>query len=338
MPMHEIRASVIVCVYNRSAEVQRCLGSLLAMDDRSFEMVLVDDASTDDTPRQLDAFRQSHLDRPIAIVRTRRNLGVSGARNVGLAAAGGEFVFFTDSDCTVDRGWLGKMVKGFDSREVAAVAGVVLNASPANLAERAYVGRTRIKQSRWQNRNLVGGNMGFRREIALRYLFDDALTYGCDEDDLAWRMQSDGHRLTFIPDAIVHHHHPLDLRRYLRMGYRQGIGSARYWYKRSIYVGRDLAAGFAALLTLPLAVIDTQWLAVPVLFAALQLAAIAFNEIALKSKSLRETIFVFPVCVTYQICKAGGVLATWLRLAFGREQPIRESKQRWLNRKRPEPK
>ena len=326
-------ASVIVCVYNRGKEVQRCLDSLLALDDQSFEIVLVDDASTDDTARHLNAFRQNHPGRRIQIVRNERNLGVSGARNVGLAAAMGDFVLFTDSDCTVDHVWLGKMVSSLDAPGVAATAGVVLNEPPANFAERAYVGRTRIKQSSWQSRSLVGGNMGFRRDIAMQYMFDDALTYGCDEDDLAWRMQSDGHLVTFTAEAIVHHHHPLNLRRYLHMGFRQGIGSARYWYKRGVYLGRDLAAGFAACFSLPLVTIDARWVAVPVVFAAVQLAAMAFNEIALKEKSLLETILVFPICVLYQLCKAAGVLATWLRLAVGREPNIRSSKRKWLNRR-----
>src|SRR2546425_9753622 len=100
--MDGITASIIICVYNRHVQVVECLESLLAMDFKDFEIVVVDDASTDDTADRLEDFRQFHPRIPMTIVRNECNLGVSGARNAGLKAAQGEFVFFTDSDCTVD--------------------------------------------------------------------------------------------------------------------------------------------------------------------------------------------------------------------------------------------
>ena len=303
------------------------------MDHQDFEIVLVDDASTDDTPRQLKAFRENHPDKLITITRNERNLGVSGARNAGLRVAKGEFVFFTDSDCVVDRGWLTALLHVFTTTDASAIGGAVLNPLPTNTAERAYVGRSRITQSRWQSRRVAGSNMGFRRDIVRRYLFDEALSYYCDEEDITWRMQCDGHAVAFVPEAVVHHHHHLNLRSYLSMARRQGAGSARYWYKRGTYVGRDLWAGFAALVTLPLAILDLRLLAIPALFALLQLAAIAFNEIALKGKGLGETLRILPVCVWYQMHKAWGVVMTWGRMVVGRERAIRESKRRWRNKR-----
>ena len=330
--MNNIEASVIVCVYNRGTEVQGCLDSLLAMDHQDFEIVLVDDASTDDTPRQLEAFRETHPDKPITITRNERNLGVSGARNAGLRVARGEFVFFTDSDCIVDRGWLTTLLHVLSTTNAAAVGGAAVNPSPTNLAERAYVGQTRITQSRWQSRRIAGGNMGFRRDIAVRYQFDEALNYYCDEEDMAWRLQSEGHAVINVPEAVVHHHHHLNLRGYLSMARRQGAGSARYWYKTGTYVGRDLWAGFAALVTLPLAILDLRLLVIPALLALLQVAAIAFNEMALKGKGFGETLYILPVCLLYQSHKAWGVVTTWGRMLLGGERAIRESKRKWWNR------
>src|SRR5439155_866013 len=184
--MYGITASIIICVYNRHVQVVECLESLLVMDFKDFEIVVVDDASTDDTADRLEDFRQFHPRIPMTIVRNECNLGVSGARNAGLKAAQGEFVFFTDSDCTVDHRWLGTLLKAFDQLDVGAVSGLVLDIVPQTLAERAYVGTCRIGSNKWQHRGLVGNNMGFRRALVIHYLFDEALTYGCDEDDIAW--------------------------------------------------------------------------------------------------------------------------------------------------------
>jgi GT2 family glycosyltransferase len=332
--MGEPTASVIICVYNHGRQAQDCLHSLLAMERQDFEIVLVDDASTDDTPDRLAAFREAHPDRAITIVRNQRNLGVSGARNVGLRAAQGRYAFFTDSDCIVSRRWLGTMIAALEESSADAVAGLVRNPPPTTLAERAYVGGSRLHAGRFQDRQLVGGSMGFVRRVALQYLFDEALTYGCDEDDMARRLRADGRTIAFAADAELQHNHRLTMRSYLRMAYRQGMGSARYWYKHGVYVGRDLWAGLAGVATLPLGLIDWRLLAVPLFLLLLQLAASAYNEIALKGKGVVETLCVLPVCVLCQVCKTCGVVRTWLRMLFGGEHAIRESKRRWRDSRR----
>lgn len=326
--MNNITASVIICIYNRPVQVIECLESLLAMDFKDFEIVLADDASTDDTPNRLENFRQAHPRTPITIVRNEYNLGVSGARNTGLKAAQGEFVFFTDSDCTVDRGWLGALIKAFDNPDVVAVSGLVIDLPPQTIAERAYAGTCRLGLQNWQRRALVGCNMGFRRAIVGRYLFDEALTYGCDEDDIAWRMQRAGHGSAFVPDAVVYHNHRMNLYGYLGQAVRQGRGSARFWYKRGIYIGRDLWALTAAVLTLPLAIFDMRFLVVAAFCGGLQIAALTYNERGFKGKKWLETLYILPVCILYTLLKGWGVFTTLLRLACGGEKAIRASKRR----------
>jgi GT2 family glycosyltransferase len=333
-PIANVRASVIICVYNRAEQAKECLDSVLALDFDSFEIVIVDDASTDDTPEHLDRYRQAHPASPISIVRAEHNRGVSGARNLGIESARGEIVFFTDSDCTVDPGWLREMVGELERSQATAVAGRVVTPPPTNLVERAYAGTSRIQQGRHQQRTLSGGNMGLLRAVALDYLFDEALTLYCDETDLAWRLQQDGHRIAYAPNAVVQHNHPLTLRRYLSMAYRQGVGAARYWYKRGVYVGRDVVFLLAAIATLPFAIVDVRALALTALCLALQVAALAYNELTFKGKSLAETIIVLPLCLLYSCCKTLGVVKTLIRLLLGRESTIRESKRRWLARQR----
>jgi glycosyltransferase involved in cell wall biosynthesis len=322
-------ATVIVCVHNRAAQVTTCLESLLNMEFRDFEVVIVDDGSTDDTGSCLLEFKRSHPGLRLTVVRNERNLGVSAARNMGLDAATGEFVCFTDSDCTVEPGWLGALMNGLKAPGVAAVAGTVLDDPPRTLAGRACAGACRIGQSRWQGRSLLGGNMGFRRECALRYRFDAALTYGHDEDDIAWRLQADGHRIAFVPAAVVNHHHPINLREYLRLAFRQGEGDARFWYKHGVYVGRDLVSLAGALATLPLGLLDARLLIVPGCFALLQVAALTYNEVAFKGKGIGETLQVLPLLVLYHLCKAWSVFRTMVRIAAGQEKAIQDSKRSW---------
>src|SRR5262245_8196999 len=98
-----ITASVVVCVYNRADQVGPCLESLIAQDGPPAELVVVNDGSTDATARVLEEFRLAHPGRPIVVVHNPTNLGLSAARNVGIEAASGKYILFTDSDCTVAR-------------------------------------------------------------------------------------------------------------------------------------------------------------------------------------------------------------------------------------------
>jgi len=323
------RSSIVICVYNRGDEVQACLKSLLELTDRDFEIVLVDDCSTDDTPERLAAFQDAHRDVSVTIVRNQTNLGVSGARNTGVDAATGRFVLFTDSDCEVDPHWLERILVPFEDPSTAGVGGTVLNPEPETYAERAYVGRSRIVPSMAQARHLVGCNMAYRREAVARLRFDEALTYGCDEDDLARRLIKSGYRIAFAPDAVVHHRHRLTARSYMRMARRQGQGAARHWYKHGRYVGRDLLPIVAAIATLPLALIDAKLLLLPAAFATAQLAAIAYNEYHLKGKGVVETLTVLPMAVLYYVFKLTGYLQTAVSLLAGGESKIRTSKARW---------
>jgi GT2 family glycosyltransferase len=327
------RASIIICVYNRPDQVVECLESLLALDYQDFEIVAVDDGSTDETPGRLRQFQKDHPEKAVTIVRRERNAGLSAARNAGIQAARGEYVFFTDSDCRVDRSWLGAMLQAFDAPDVAAVMGLVRDQTPRNLSERAYVVSPRIEPDRWRQRVLAGNNMGFRRAVAAAYLFDEAMSYYCDEIDLAHRLLADGHRIAFAPQAVVHHNHPMTLGKYLKLGYRQAQGSARFWYKYGI-VGRDLLPLAAALLTLPLGLADLRLLAVPGFFLLLQVAAIAHTEMAAKGKGVLETLRVLPLCCLYFACRAWGVLTTFARIAGGGESAIGRSKRHWRERQR----
>lgn len=323
-----VLVSVVVCVYNRAEQIVPCVRSLLAQEPAA-ELVLVDDGSTDGTGRVLDDFRAARPDR-VVVVHNPRNLGLSAARNAGIAAAHGEFVFFTDSDCTAEPGWLAGMLAAFADPKVAAVAGVSIDHPPRNYAEKAYTGTTRIGAAAVQGRKLVGNNMGFRRSVLTAYGFDPAMSYYADEDELAWRLTSDGHAIAFAPSAVVRHDHPMPLRKYLRLARLQGQGSARLWYKQGKYIGRDLLPVTLALLTLPLGLVDSWLLLVPAFLAAAQLAALVYNQHALKGKSLATAVGVLPVEVAYYACKTTSVYLTLLRILIGLEPAIRESKRRWV--------
>ncbi len=233
--------TVVVGVYNRASAIVACLDSLLASTFVDYEVVLVEDASTDDSAEVLEQYLAEHAGAPLRLLRNPRNLGASGARNVGVEAACGDLVLFTDSDCVVEPTWIEELVKTFRSTAAAAASGVVLDQAASNLVERAYAGSclTTAKAP-----NLMEGNMGFRRSVGVR--FDESL-FGGEGDDLARRITRAGGRIAFAPAAVVRHHHRLTLSAYVRMAWAIGRGHALYWYKHGLFLGHDILAGGLAL-------------------------------------------------------------------------------------------
>lgn len=322
-------ASVVVCVYNRSRQAVECLDSLLATELERFEIVAVDDASTDDSAEVLERWRAAHPEVAMTVVRNERNRGVSGARNAGIGAASGEIVAFTDSDCRVEPGWLGSLVATFRDMGVGAVSGEVEDVAPRTYAERVYRGTCHVGVGKLQARGLVGCNMAFRRELLERHRFDEALEYGCDEDDVAWRLESEGWRIAYAAGARVWHDHPMRLGDYLRQGFRQGQGAARFWFKRGTILGRDLALLALAVLSLPLGWVDPRLLWISTALLLLHAAALLFAEISFKGKGPLEALVVLPGAFLYSVWKLVSVALMRARIALGLEPRIRASKEEW---------
>ncbi|MBE5808163.1 MAG: glycosyltransferase family 2 protein [Clostridiales bacterium] len=100
--------SVIVPVYNVAGYLDRCVESLLKQDtDRPYEVILVDDGSTDGSGEACDAYAREHPDRIVCVHKP--NGGLSSARNEGVRHARGEWIVFVDSDDYVSSAYLSRL-------------------------------------------------------------------------------------------------------------------------------------------------------------------------------------------------------------------------------------
>lgn len=90
--------SVIIPTYNRKHTIKRCIDSVLSQTYPNYEIIIVDDCSTDGTMEFVQAEYGQITDRNIVYVRNDRNLGAAASRNVGVSYAGGEYIAFHDSD------------------------------------------------------------------------------------------------------------------------------------------------------------------------------------------------------------------------------------------------
>ncbi len=118
--------SVIIPVYNREMLVKECIGSVLAQSYTNFEIILVDDGSTDNTLNICKKLAKT--DHRIKLLES-NHLGVSGARNLALDNANGEFVFFLDSDDVIHPMLFETLVRGINEHNSAMAATNIVNVS-----------------------------------------------------------------------------------------------------------------------------------------------------------------------------------------------------------------
>ena len=105
--------SVIVPVYNVEKFIEKCINSILAQTYKDFELILVDDGSSDKSGEICDSFSAQH---PNVHTIHQPNSGVSVARNNGIAAAKGEYIAFVDSDDTVNESYLELLYKNINGK------------------------------------------------------------------------------------------------------------------------------------------------------------------------------------------------------------------------------
>lgn len=104
----KVKFSLIIPVFNCNNYLSRCLDSILQQDYSDYEVILVDDGSTDNSPKTCDEY--SLKDERIVVVH-KNNEGVSKARNVGLEIAKGKYISFLDSDDYLSSGYFSEIEK-----------------------------------------------------------------------------------------------------------------------------------------------------------------------------------------------------------------------------------
>ena len=112
--------SIIVPVYNAEKYLSRCVGSILEQTFKDFELILVDDGSSDNSGALCDKYALK--DKRIRVI-SKENGGVSSARNMGLDIAKGKYVTFIDSDDWVDKNYLKALLEPMEKYDVQLVVG-----------------------------------------------------------------------------------------------------------------------------------------------------------------------------------------------------------------------
>jgi GT2 family glycosyltransferase len=216
------KVSIIILNYNGQRFIgdllSKCVESVLSTDYPSFEVLFVDNASTDDSIGVVKSRFGS--DNRLKFVQNNKNLGFAEGNNVGFRLAQGEYIALLNSDTQVDSCWLKNLVKATEPADVGAAQSKLLLMSKPNLMDCAgglvdYYGY-HLEKGRGKDASIYtksseifygkGASILLKRVALTRSgLFDKDIFMYYDETDLCWRIRLAGYKIVFAPTSIVYH-------------------------------------------------------------------------------------------------------------------------------------
>jgi glycosyltransferase involved in cell wall biosynthesis len=220
-PVGDELASIIILCCNQLDYSRECLETLLQHTRQSYELVLVDNGSTDGTPEYLDSLRSRPGPERVTIVRNEKNLGFAAGCNQGLAIARGEYQVLLNNDTVLTAGWLegliawslhewpavgmvGPMTSWASSQQQVAVD----YRSPQELQDFAARRQREFDRQAVVVDRLIGFCLLMRREVWQKLGgLDERFGIGFfEDDDLCVRVRQAGFKLVMALNVFVHHY------------------------------------------------------------------------------------------------------------------------------------
>jgi GT2 family glycosyltransferase len=237
------KISVVVCAHNEESLIGDCLDGIRELEYPNFEVIVVDDGSTDATARIAHTYG-------FKLVRAPHG-GLSQARNCGMDAASGEIIAYVDADARPDPHWLHYLAATFLTTRHAAVGGPNLpppgDGLIADCVASSPGGPIHVLLSDTEAEHIPGCNFAVRKS-ALQAVggFDPQFRIAGDDVDVCWRLQQRGWTLGFSPAALVWHRRRNSIRAFWRQQVNYGRAEAlleRKWPEKYNEVGHLSWAG-----------------------------------------------------------------------------------------------
>lgn len=223
--------SIVIPVYNNGWYLVKAIESIFRQSypkDR-FEVIVVDDGSTDHTKECVERLQRSGFDSLRYFYQ--ENKGPSAARNLGIRNSLGDIIVFTDSDCIVSESWLGEITSGYDNDRVAGIGGSI-NTIPDNSIVSRYCAFTKMKNKPKIDETgivyLITANASFSKSCLDSINgFDERYTFPGGEDyDLCCRLRRMDYYFKYNSRAVVYGHHKKNIKELIGAYFNYGKGES----------------------------------------------------------------------------------------------------------------
>ena len=326
---HTPKYSVIVPVYNRIDEVQDLLDSLANQTYKDFEVIIVEDGSTEPCKAVVDDAARQGLDVKYYY---KDNEGRSIARNYGMDRAEGDYFIFFDSDCVIPSSYFETVDKELTQRPLDCFGGPdaahesfsdtqkAINYTMTSFLTTGGIRGGKISLEKFVPRTF---NMGYSRKVyetvgGFREMFSEDI-------DMSTRIRNAGFSIGLIADSPVWHKRRIDLKKFLRQVYVFGMSriTLKLLYPGSLKLVHCLPAIFllGCALLIVLSIVVSPWILLPVglYFALIFIGAlISTKSVVIASKA------VPAAAIQLYGYGAGFIKAFVTKILLGRGRDVQE--------------
>ncbi|MFQ5428276.1 MAG: glycosyltransferase family 2 protein [Thermodesulfobacteriota bacterium] len=212
------RVSVLIVTYESSESITAVLESLNRQAYRDFDVVLVDNASKDETKARVETFKAVST-YPLTTVYLEENRGFAGGNNIAFSHARGEYIALLNPDARAAEMWLQELTENLDrdtkagicaSRVLTWDGSAIDSAGDILLSTLRVFKRESPHNSRYKQREYVFSACAaaamYRREMIDKIgFFDEDFFLQCEDTDLSMRAQIAGWKILYLPEAVVYH-------------------------------------------------------------------------------------------------------------------------------------
>lgn len=227
--------SIIIANYNGEIYLRTCLASLLQSSVKNYEIIIIDNNSTDTSIEIVNEFAKR--DPRIIILRNKINKGVPFSRNKAIQKARGDILVFLDNDTRVDKNWLRGITETFSTDEtIGALQCKIFDFHKTDVIQEVgmklypYTGfgtplgrgeKDHGQYAKPQEIIALGAASAVRKEVAKKVNgFDLKLMHTTDDLDFSWRIWIAGYRVVLAPNSKVYHYtkvHNLNYKMYFHL-------------------------------------------------------------------------------------------------------------------------
>ncbi|HHE39977.1 MAG TPA: glycosyltransferase [Candidatus Cloacimonetes bacterium] len=226
--LHSPFISIIVPAYNRAEEIHEFLTSFEKQTKNNFEVIVVDDGSTDNTK----AIAKNHEQRLNLRYFLQQNNGPGAARNLGMENANGDIFVFIDSDCTVPENYIENLSRHLESKDFDAFGGPDTSHkdfSPflkaVNYSMTSFIGTGGTRGSKGKQLAKYyprSFNMGITKEVFKKIGGMNSLRHGQDME-FSNRIYNAGFKIVYFDDLKVYHKRRTNLKKFFKQIFNWGI-------------------------------------------------------------------------------------------------------------------
>jgi len=218
--------SVVIPNYNAGSTIGKCLEAVLSSKYDRFEVIVVDDGSSDNSIGIINTF-------PCKLIQLHKHAGASSARNTGARESAGEIIFFIDADCIVAEDTLSLVNKAMSVQEAGVVGGsytqLPYDSNFFSIFQSVFINYSELKRK--EPDYIASHSMAIERRIFEESGgFPEQFLPIIEDVELSHRLRRAGYKLQMAPEVLVRHIFNFTLWKSLRNGFRK----SRYWIMYSL--------------------------------------------------------------------------------------------------------